>query len=516
MFVPSKPPDGLRIFAFSDWRVQPLDYLFQILSEYITDADVIVYAGDDLDRFDGHPLVHPIARLACSCRSGRFLFVGGNDDEPAQVLAFSRLPASHNLHEAPFYFGSFAFFGVEGSSDGIGPLQHSEAEIEQRLSSYRMTTATRSGDYLPVLVSHAPPYGILDIAVRFSPEGAHIGRESLRAFLDANRVPLTICGHVHLCGGRSEVLGNGNIVLNIGSHDDEGAEGRIAVVDLLPDGKAIIHQLTTRMLDRLHELTRLVQVGPRRVHHFMERNIMGIADVSEETRDVLLTIPGAGDWHVERWIRQAKLLRAKRSEFEIVDREKMSFLTRDHFVVWDIETNLSVEQRVIWLIGAHDTSTNETVQFFQPDDERKCIEDFLTWISHRPNATPVSYSTSGFDTTALATSMRRHNLVDGTQFVERDIDLGDRVLYRCVSRYNDFSLKGLARDLGFRFRHPDIDGEDVGMMFTEYQLTRKAPDWRKLLEYNADDVGATVHLLGFLCGSYERQFGSYERHSTPK
>jgi len=41
----------MKIVAFSDWRVQPMDVLFEIIKD-IDNVDAVVYAGDDLDRFD--------------------------------------------------------------------------------------------------------------------------------------------------------------------------------------------------------------------------------------------------------------------------------------------------------------------------------------------------------------------------------------------------------------------------------------------------------------------------------
>lgn len=49
-----------------------------------------------------------------------------------------------------------------------------------------------------VLISHGPPYQILDRCL----DGEHVGSKTQRAWLDAHPVPLTICGHIH------EAVGN--------------------------------------------------------------------------------------------------------------------------------------------------------------------------------------------------------------------------------------------------------------------------------------------------------------------
>ncbi len=41
----------MRILAFSDWRVQPLEMIKKFIEQ--EKPDVILYAGDDLDRFIG-------------------------------------------------------------------------------------------------------------------------------------------------------------------------------------------------------------------------------------------------------------------------------------------------------------------------------------------------------------------------------------------------------------------------------------------------------------------------------
>jgi hypothetical protein len=52
----------MRIVAFSDWRVQPIDVLFEIIKD-IDNVDVVVYAGDDLDRFDNSFFLKTIQQI---------------------------------------------------------------------------------------------------------------------------------------------------------------------------------------------------------------------------------------------------------------------------------------------------------------------------------------------------------------------------------------------------------------------------------------------------------------------
>jgi len=77
-----------------------------------------------------------------------------------------------------------------------------------------------------LVVSHSPPRGVLDRAMRFSDEA--IGSLALRDFLEENNnVALVICGHVHKCGGKCERI-NDTVVVNVSSHDDAFSKANIA------------------------------------------------------------------------------------------------------------------------------------------------------------------------------------------------------------------------------------------------------------------------------------------------
>lgn len=493
-FVPPRPERCVRILALSDWRTQDWGAVLRFLDTG-PGVDVILYGGDDLDR-----LLNPsnlVSELASRCTTKRILFVAGNDDSPEDRDRLAASPWAHNLDREPFLLEGLAICGLEASTDGLGLIQHTERRVTTRLTRHLATITQQAKRRSPrrlILVSHAPPKRILDSAIRFSENGLarSIGSSNLRKFLDGNQVLLTICGHVHLCGGQQHQLSNGNIVLNIASHDNPRSEGRLALIDVRPRRKPSILRFSTNELQEKDELLLLHQVGSARAECLRSRGIVSLQSITNENRE-RLRVPGVADWHIDRWIRQAALLRSGRATFEVIDHEQMRFLSGHHFVTWDIETDLA--QKRIWLIGAHDTQTGETVQFFDPDDEAKCVGRFLEWMAQRPSAVPLSYSGTRLETRALRVVMARHGLIDPCGIVQRDIDLCERLQNRCVHSFGvPFRLKELAVALGFHFRHTDLDGMQVGMAFEEYLRSRCPPDWHRLLEYNEDDVMATTHI----------------------
>jgi len=70
-----------------------------------------------------------------------------------------------------------------------------------------------------VLVSHSPPKGCLDV----DSNGTSRGSESVRDLIRVKHPALVVCGHIHACGGRTELLerttvvnaGPGGVVLEI-------------------------------------------------------------------------------------------------------------------------------------------------------------------------------------------------------------------------------------------------------------------------------------------------------------
>lgn len=73
----------MRILCFSDWRVQEIEAIFDFIKYYKTKSgkniDLIVYAGDDIERFETNSINY-FSELAKLTTKGKILAVIGNDD----------------------------------------------------------------------------------------------------------------------------------------------------------------------------------------------------------------------------------------------------------------------------------------------------------------------------------------------------------------------------------------------------------------------------------------------------
>lgn len=155
------------------------------------------------------------------------LAILGNDEEKI-VRTWIRGEKVYELFTSLVKIGPVLFVGLEGSTCEMGPnSKYLESDFKLRLE-FVQKMATK--DEMMVIVSHAPPRGVLDRAIRYG-EGS-IGSMALRDFVEEEpRVCLVICGHAHNCGGRFEALNNA-IVVNVSSHDDPFSRANMAWITI--------------------------------------------------------------------------------------------------------------------------------------------------------------------------------------------------------------------------------------------------------------------------------------------
>jgi len=132
-FLPPRRKGIIRILAFSDWRVQDYNDLLQFIKQIPT-CDLVVYAGDDLDRLIASQ--DAVRQAVEMTTAGRLLFVAGNDDVPEDRELLGELLFCHDLHKSPYEFENFIFLGQEGTTDGMGFIQHSERQVKEHLDEH--------------------------------------------------------------------------------------------------------------------------------------------------------------------------------------------------------------------------------------------------------------------------------------------------------------------------------------------------------------------------------------------
>jgi Icc-related predicted phosphoesterase len=469
-----------HILAVSDWRSQPIDDLYTILETVEPTPDLLLYAGDDLSRFKNPDTdTDHLAELTRLTKHQQSLYVRGNDDFPPSTGPQFDPKFTTDLHRTPYTHENLVFIGQEGSTQGPGLITYTEDEVQRHLSKQR----TACEDRTPILVTHTPPFGILDIGKRFGQQ--HIGSKAVRSFLDDIQPPVTVCGHCHQFGGRAETLEYGTVI-NIASHDGVDDPGRYAFITIDASNESIEYEFydTRHLLGS--RLTDLVQVGRNRVEQFSELGITSPDEITEERRAELEALPGASSWHVDRWIAHRQAF--ENDEVVILNKPAFDLLHETNPLLLDIETDL--QQDRIWLVGTYSYQNDAYRQFFDPDDESALLQELSEYLDDHGSKPIIYYGGNYFDEQCLSRRFEEHGITEGVNHLERAHDLGITAQQELFGPFNRHKLDVVASALGFEYQDPTVDGFEVGSQYTRYLLDGEEPDWNRLKQYNSDDVTA--------------------------
>ncbi len=177
-------------------------------------------------------------RLSSHSKYGLGAVIGNDDWKGIRAWIYGL--KTFDLQLKRLRIGNLLIAGMEGGIVGedsmyLGPTLYGEEDVRRYLSELRTELGPK--DKL-ILVSHTPPRGILDRAMRFT-EGP-IGSKALRDFIETeSRVRVVLCGHVHRCGGQFEPLGSAEVI-NASSHDDVFSRANIGWLTLNQDFSTIV------------------------------------------------------------------------------------------------------------------------------------------------------------------------------------------------------------------------------------------------------------------------------------
>jgi Icc-related predicted phosphoesterase len=183
------------------------------------EPDLVIISGDitHFGPIDG--ALDVLSRIDVPC-----FVVPGNCD-PREILEVFEESNAVSLHGSALTVGRLSIAGLGGSNPTPFhcPFELSEEEIDVILS--RAIEAMDRSMY-HVLVSHAPPKGILDEV-----SGQHVGSESIRKHL--KKFDLVCCAHIHEQRGVTEI--DGVKVVNPG----QASEGQCALLRFNEEEKDI-------------------------------------------------------------------------------------------------------------------------------------------------------------------------------------------------------------------------------------------------------------------------------------
>jgi Icc-related predicted phosphoesterase len=494
--------------VFSDYRVQDIELLIEHIGKIEPQPDLILYAGDDINRFRPSRDRNLFEELASKARCG-VCAVAGNDDRPS-VTRRIRGRAVFNVHLAPVTLGDYAILGLEGApathvrsirhahafgrgaaetivqlkEPGIGYLLYSEREASKHLNGQSRLAKSKK----LIIVSHTPPHGVLDRAIRFSEDGRErpIGSRALRDFVQKKKnAVLVVCGHVHRCGGMHRAFGR-TLVVNAASHDDEGALGRLAIIDLPPGLKPKVEW---------QEVWHVPGVGPATAERLRAVGVRSLENLADAPLALLAQVPNLGV--------RPEIVKSRAQA--MLERQAMltpAYQPHNWPSIWssiflDIETDLN--QSYVWLIGLIAGVDGEYVSLFAetPTAECKILEQFLNFTQRFPSARILTCSGSHFEQRVLRNRLSQHGL--DASICDRIEDLSFWI--QCgVALPSGYTVKEIGNSFGYSYKHPELAGREVANLYdTRYLPLKKRQEKeqlaRRLLEYNEDDVRCLPFIL---------------------
>jgi len=334
------------------------------------------------------------------------LAVIGNDDRLAARM-YIRGDKVYELQSTLVKIGNFSFVGLEGTTSDIGNVVYPESFVRLRLEFIKRFMGPN--DKL-IIVSHSPPRGLLDRAMRFGDRA--IGSIALREFIDeSDNVILVVCGHVHREGGKYIIHNSGAAIVNVSSHDSPMDKANIAIITIdqgkvqgveffkLPSplemvfAKGSLRDAFNFLVEKLHFSPRQADViiegylkfGMEFIEnldklanikykygftwdHIVDFYSLGVRsdnDLNEEIIKKLLEQPKCKfKQHLRRAL--TKFLRIKKAEKEIFLLEPLPFSLDAKIIVFDLE--YLPGQPVLY--GFYDLSSGEIKQFWFNETER--------------------------------------------------------------------------------------------------------------------------------------------------
>jgi len=482
----------LRLLAFSDYRVQDHSLLLAFTKTLQPQPDLILYAGDDVERFHTAS-INFLEELARGSRLGLCAVIGNDApnhpdgttrvrllDEVMRARSHIRGVNVLDVHETPLVIGDYAVIGNEGAPldetfGAVGTISYPEELIAAHL---KLAAKSVKGKRLIVL-SHSPPRNALDTAIRFGRRA--IGSKALRRFLNRRSdVCLVVCGHVHSCGARTKKLKRFHVV-NAASHDDRGAPGRIAMIDMRGG------QMQKIQWHQVWELTSIPGVGETRESMLRNSGIFDLPQLQALADEELHAILKCGGSEAAAIKNRALALVSQKT----VLRRRIEIASVGGRAYLDVETDLACKW--VWLIGLHVESENRTYSFFAKawEDEKRMLVEFLAFADRYPDLPFFSFSNSRTEERMLLQRLAAYDLP--VAHVARIRDLYSEI-HSCASfpLQGSMGLKGIAECCGFKPR-TDLDGFQAAHLYGSGNVDLRTK--QKLLRYNEDDVLALKHVI---------------------
>ena len=191
----------MKLLLFSDVHVslRHCKHLVQLSEE----ADLVIGAGDFGSLRSG--IKRTISWLS-GIEKPTVLVPGNAESYEELVAACQSWSQSRVLHGSSCEVLGLQFYGIGGGIP-ITPFGSWSYDFSEDQARELLKECPSNG----ILVSHSPPFEILDVSSR----GQHLGSTAVRETIISKTPRLVVCGHIHESAGKQAQFG-GTTVVNAG------------------------------------------------------------------------------------------------------------------------------------------------------------------------------------------------------------------------------------------------------------------------------------------------------------
>lgn len=297
---------------------------------------------------------------------------------------------------------------------------------------------------------------------------------------------LVVSGHVHLCGGRDDKLGQATVV-NAASHDKTGDPAKIATFLLQPSG-AVENLGWTVGVSPWQLAGRINGIGDAYALRLAQVGITAIEHLADATLDKVGQALGKSPEKTRIFVARARARLEGRPFLVAVPK-----LPEKPRLYLDIETDL--QKSYTWLVGVAAEEGDEVRQFFapHPSKESEVLRELAAFLTANAEYSVVHFSGSHFDPRTLVQRMESHGITPPPS-LPRSTDCLVAIRPCLALPSPSLRLKEAVECFGYRFAYPELDGF---MVANEYQRAVESgrPVPARLLAYNRDDVLALRFLI---------------------
>ncbi|HBE19778.1 MAG TPA: recombinase B [Cyanobacteria bacterium UBA11149] len=169
---------------------------------------------------------------------------------------------------------------------------------------------------------------------------------------------------------------------------------------------------------------------------------------------------------------------------------------------FDIEAQQDLN--VDYLLGilaidrVHHTETFYPLLAEDPQDEGKIWQEFLDLVERYPDAPIFHFSEYEVDTVKRLAKLYNTPTSQFKHLLSRFVDVHQQVIATVMLPVESYSLKHLARWLGFEWRDATVTGSQCVCLYDRWLAERDREALDLIQRYNEDDCRATYHLKTWL------------------